>query len=176
MTGTHCFKFAPLCWAALFGLAACMPAVEATDTAAPAVQTGPQAPPGAAKGTCWHRNTSPAVIETVTEQILIQPEETDADGQVIRPAVFRTVTRQDIVQPRQDSWIEIPCEAQMTPDFIASVQRALAARGYYDGPINSLMDRNTRIALRRFQTEAGLNSSTLSLDTARRLGLIAIAQ
>lgn len=176
MTGTNCLKLALLYWAVLFGLAACMPAVETPDIGRPTAQTAPQAPPGAAKGTCWYRNTSPAIIETVTEQLLVQPAEIAADGQIIRPAIFRTVTRQDIVQPRKDSWIEIPCEAQMTPEFIASVQRALSARGYYDGAITGLMDRSTRIALRRFQTEAGLNSSTLSLDTARRLGLVAIAQ
>ena len=31
------------------------------------------APPGAPDGTCWGRLETPAVIETVTEQVLVQP-------------------------------------------------------------------------------------------------------
>ena len=136
----------------------------------------PAAPPGAPEGTCWHRNISPAVIETVTEQVIVRPAERDAAGNILKPATFRTVTRQDIIRPRSDSWIETPCPEQMTPGFIASVQRALAARGYYQGPITGRMDASTRISLRRYQKEAGLDSSALSLDTARQLGLIAVIQ
>lgn len=154
------------------GLMACTPA--ATIPATPSLP--PQAPPGAPDGTCWHRNISPAVIETVTDQVLVQPEQRDAQGKIISPAVFRTVTRQEIVQPRRVSWIETPCPAQITPGFIASLQRALAVRGYYQGAIHGRMDPETRIALRRFQKEAGLDSSALSLDTARQLGLVAVAQ
>lgn len=137
--------------------------------------TRPEAPPGAPPGTCWHRNTSPAVIQTVTDQLLVTPAVVDEAGQITQPAVFRTVTRQEIVQPRRDTWIETPCPAQMTPEFIASLQRALAARGQYRGPVNGHIDRASRLAIRRYQKETGQDSSTLSLETARRLGLIAIA-
>lgn len=136
----------------------------------------PEAPPGAPPGSCWHRNTSPAVIQTVTDQVLVTPAVTDATGQITQPAVFRTVTRQEIVEPRRDTWIETPCPAQMTPEFIASLQRALAARGHYRGAITGHIDLPTRLAIRRYQKETGQDSSTLSLETARRLGLIAIAQ
>ncbi|MEP2715004.1 peptidoglycan-binding domain-containing protein [Pseudophaeobacter sp.] len=172
MTRPPTFFVAALSLAALLSLGACVP----TDPNAPASQVPPEAPPGAPLGTCWHRNTSPAVIETVTDQVMVKPAERDASGAVTRPAVFRTVTRQDIVQPRRDTWIETPCQAQITPEFIASLQRALEARGYYRGTPTGRMDRSTKSALRRYQKEAGLDSNTLSLDTARRLGLIAIAQ
>jgi hypothetical protein len=153
------------------GLGACVPLE-------PAVGTGtnaPEAPPGAPPGTCWHRNTSPAVIQTVTDQVLVTAAVADATGQIIQPAVFRTVTRQDIVQPRRDTWLETPCPEQLTPEFTASLQRALAARGYYRGATTGQINRATRLAIRRYQKETGLDSSTLSLDTARQLGLIAIA-
>lgn len=172
MSKSRCLILAPLWLAISLGLISCMPASPISDS--PAIAD--HAPAGAAEGTCWHRNTSPAVIETITEQVLVQPAKLDALGQITQPAVFRTITRQDIVQPRRDSWIEIPCPDQITPEFVASVQRALRARGYYRGAITGQMDRSTRIALRRYQTDAGLNSSALSLDTARQLGLITIAQ
>lgn len=136
----------------------------------------PQAPDGAPADTCWHRNISPAVIETVTDQVLVQAEQRNEQGQVTSPAIFRTVTRQEIVQPRRESWIETPCPDQITPGFIASLQRALAVRGYYKGAINGRMDGPTRIALRRYQKEVGLDSSALSLATARQLGLVAVEQ
>jgi hypothetical protein len=154
------------------GLAAC---VEQPRLKGPDLDQ-PKAPPGAPSGTCWHRNTSPATIQTVTDQILVTPAVVDNAGQIARPAVFRTVTRQEIVQPRRDTWIETPCPEQLTPEFIASLQRALAARGQYRGAATGQIDRATRLAIRRYQKETGQDSSTLSLDTARRLGLIAIAQ
>ncbi len=156
----------------MIGLGACVPQ---TPVQVP-IQAQPEAPPGAPPGTCWHRNTSPAVIETVTDQVLIQPAQVNEAGQITRPAVFRTVTRQEIVQPRRDAWVETPCPDQLTSGFIASLQRALAARGFYQGAITGRMDRATRIAVRRYQKDSGLDSSTLSLATARQLGLVAIAQ
>jgi len=154
------------------GLGACVPQNPATDTVAPP----PEAPPGAPPGTCWHRNTSPAIIQTVTDQILVRAAVLDATGQITQPAVFRTVTRQEIVQPRRDTWLETPCPEHMTPEFIASLQRALAARGVYRGAATGQIDRATRLAIRRYQKETGQDSSTLSLGTARQLGLIAVAQ
>ncbi|NSY38388.1 peptidoglycan-binding domain-containing protein [Leisingera sp. ANG59] len=136
---------------------------------------GRYAPPGAPPGTCWSKHTSPAVIETVTSQVLAQPAQLDASGRVIRPATFRTETSQQIVQPRREQWIEIPCPEMMTPEFIRTVQRALAARGLYRGPVHGQMDAATRAAVQRYQAPLGLDSGTLTLASARRLGLIAVA-
>ncbi len=88
--------------------------------------------------------------------------------------VFKLQTRQAIVRERKELFFEIPCKEVLTPEFIASVQRALKARGAYDGSISGEMDPRTRRALRRFQAADGLNSSILSLQTARKLGLIAV--
>ncbi|WP_435659933.1 peptidoglycan-binding domain-containing protein [Leisingera caerulea] len=169
---TTCRRLAPaLLLAALAALPACVPPPPGGDV----TRAGRYAPPGAPPGTCWSKHTSPAVIETVTSQVLAEPAQLDSSGQVIRPAIFRTDTRQQIVQPRQERWFEIPCPASMTPEFIRTVQRALAARGIYDGPIHGQMDSATRTAVQRYQKPLGLDSGTLSLDTARKLGLVAVA-
>ncbi|MFX0543604.1 peptidoglycan-binding domain-containing protein [Roseovarius sp. S4756] len=138
------------------------------------VQTLAEAPPGAAPGTCWGKLVTPAVIETVTEQVLAQPPELSPDGTVARPGVYKTDTRQEIVTERQVTWFETPCPADLTPDFVASLQRALKARTLYTGAINGAMDARTRAAVRKFQKPEGLDSGILSLASARKLGLVAV--
>ena len=61
----------------------------------------------------------------------------------------------------------------VTPDFIASLQRALAVRGYYRGPIHGHATPETRRAVRAYQAERGLDSAIVSIETARELGLTA---
>ena len=53
-------------------------------------------------------------------------------------------------------------------------QRALAARGYYAGPITGVMDRRTQAAIRAYQRPQGLDSAMISLAAARQMGLIAV--
>lgn len=133
-----------------------------------------EAPPGAPEGSCWARDASPAVVETVTEQIIVEPEVVNEAGEVVRPAVYRTETRQDIVKEREDTTFQVPCPAQVTTELIASLQRALQARSLYRGPISGVMDARTRSAIRRYQKPLGLDSSMLSLSAARSLGLVAL--
>ena len=117
---------------------------------------------------------TPAVIETVTEQVVLQPAEVRDDGTVLEPAVYKTETRQAIVQERRVTWFETPCASAQTPDFVASVQRALKVRGLYRGPVTGTMDARTRAAVRAYQKPEGLDSGILSLAAARRLGLVAV--
>ena len=147
----------------------------AQDYAAEAVTRplGSKAPSGPAEA-CWGKQISPALIETVTEQVVDRPAELAADGAVLRPASYRTVTRQAIVRERAELWFRTPCPAEMSPDFIATAQRALAARGLFHGLVTGEMDAPTARAVRRFQAERGLDASVLSLAAARDLGLIAV--
>lgn len=136
--------------------------------------TAPLRPEGAPSGTCWDRMILPAIIETVTVQVQTAPEIRGQDGALLQPASFRTETRQDIVRPRGEAWVETPCPPVLTPEFIASLQRALKARGHYHGMITGGMGAETRGAIRSYQETRGLESATLSIETARSLGLIAV--
>ena len=128
-----------------------------------------------AVGTCYARDTTPAVIETVTEQVMVQPAIVRSDGSVESPAAFRTVTRQAILRERREVEFETPCRDIMTPQFIASVQRALLARGYYRGSITGEVNSATSRAIGRFQTDQGdVATDVLTLRTARTLGLVAL--
>jgi hypothetical protein len=128
-------------------------------------------PPNADPDACYGRQATPAVIETVTEQVMLQPPQIAADGTVLEPAVFVTETQQRIVEERRETWFETPCAAETDPEFIAALQRALAARDLYRGPISGVMDRRTQRAVRAYQAPQGLDSPILSLAAARQLGL-----
>ncbi|MGA0541515.1 peptidoglycan-binding domain-containing protein [Neotabrizicola sp. VNH66] len=130
-------------------------------------------PPPGPEGACWQADIRPAVIETVTEQVMVSPEVRGPDGSVTRPATYATETRQRIVEDRGTVWFRTPCAAEMTPEFIATLQRALKARGLYLLPLTGSMDAPTRDALRRYQRARGLDSDHLSLAAARDLGIIA---
>ena len=165
--------------ASLLVLAACtsgrLPSVARLDEPGPIASHGASGPPDAAPGTCWGRDETPARLRTVTEDIVVTPATLNADGTVLTPAVTRTETRQEIIEERREVWFETACPESFTPDTVASLQRALAVRGFYDGKITGEVDAATRTAIRRYQEPQGLNSAVLSLDAARQLGLVAIA-
>lgn len=130
-------------------------------------------PPDGPEGACWASDVTPMVIETVSEHVQVSPEKRDADGRVIEPASFRTETQQRIVKEREEVWFRAPCPKDYTVDFVATLQRALKARGFYLNPVTGQMDSATRDAIHRFQINRGLDSPELALATARDLGIIA---
>jgi len=132
-----------------------------------------EGPPDAKPGACYGKDVTPATVEVVTEQVMIQPAQIASDGAVIQPAIYRTSTHQAIVKERQEFFFEVPCANIMTPEFIASLQRALKARRLFRGQITGVMDAKTRKSVRQFQAPAGLDSGILTMETARKLGLIA---
>lgn len=131
------------------------------------------APPGAAAGTCWGKIPTPAVIETVTEQVVVTPAKINPDGTIATLPVTRAESRQRIVTPRMDRWFEIPCPPLFTVEFVSTLQRALQARGQYSGPITGNLDAATRSAVLAVQTAEGLPSDVLSIEMARELGIVA---
>lgn len=124
-----------------------------------------------APGACWAK-VQTEDTETVTESTLVVPETLDDDGTVLSPAIHRTVERP--VDGSKEVWFERPCEAQITPDLTASLQRALKAREFYVGEITGEMDEDTRLAIRIYQQAQGIDSGVLSMATARQLGLITV--
>jgi hypothetical protein len=165
---------AALCLLALAGCAGMPPPDTASraDFSGELVLRDEPGPPEGPQGACWQADIRPAVIETVTEQVLIEPERRAADGTAI-PAIYGTETRQRIVEDRATVWFRAPCAAELTVEVIATVQRALKARGFYLLPLTGVLDAPTRDAIRRYQRGRGLDSDHLSLAAARELGVIA---
>ncbi len=129
------------------------------------------APAGAAES-CWSVLRLPAEYETVTEQRLVVPERRDGSGRLLRPAEYHTLRTTRQVRPAQEIPFRVVCPAQLTTDLVASLQRALAARGYFAGAATGRLDEATRAAIRAFQDERGVPSDKLALATAQLLGLL----
>ncbi len=167
----------PFSFALALSLAACTPALtppsEADLASALVPRSGTTAPPEPA-GACWAGDVTPATIETVTEQVLATPERRAPDGSLIAAATFRTETYQKIVSERRSVWFQTPCPDAYTVAFVATVQRALKARGLYLQPVTGEIDAPTRAAIRAWQRPRGLDSDTLALASARALGIVAI--
>lgn len=154
-----------------------LPLLAACAAAPPGDVTRGAGPPGPVAGRCHAEGVSPAVLETVTEQVVEAPPMVTPDGTVLRPARFRTLTTTRIVTPREITRFQTPCPLQRgEPDFVMQVQRALAARGLYAGPVHGAYDRATRAAVAAFQAERGLESGVLSIDSARAMGLVALGR
>lgn len=117
----------------------------------------------AVDGRCWEQDETPAVIETITAAA----PATQEGG-----AESRALARHRIVVPRRTVWFRAPCPEVQTPDIIAALQRALAARGHYSGPVTGRMDSATGRALRAYQQSRGLDSARLSLGAAQQMGLV----
>lgn len=169
-------QWAPL--TALLMAAACQPAtvdpvLPRNDLSAELIRLeGTRPPEDGPPGACWDKYTLPTVIETVTDQVLVTPSERGPDGTVITPAVFRTESSQQIVQERGQVWFRAPCIAEQTVAFVATLQRALKARGFYLAPVNGTFDPTTAEAVRRYQASRGFDSPRLTLAAARELGII----
>jgi hypothetical protein len=71
----------------------------------------------------------------------------------------------------RDVWFRVPCDAELTPDFVATLQRALQVRGYFAADITGTLDAPTAAAVRRFQAARGFDSAVLTLATAQALGV-----
>lgn len=128
-------------------------------------------PPDTSQG-CWAKDITPAIIETHTEQVLVSEERRDADGNITSPASYRTNTQQRMVQDTSEVWFRRPCPQDVTVNFVATLQRALKARGLYLQPVTGAWNPDTTEAVRRFQAERGLDSPILSLAATRELGII----
>ncbi|MBP0484223.1 peptidoglycan-binding domain-containing protein [Sagittula salina] len=125
-------------------------------------------------GRCQAREELPAVYEHVMGEVQVIQAEIAPDGTVITPPVYRRAPVPKVVQERSEIIFDAVCGHQMTPDFISSLQRALAARGYFDGNVSGWIDPPTAAAIRKYQADRGLDSDQLSLETARTLGLIIV--
>ena len=145
-------------------LVACQPII-VPFAAAPEIRRAP------GKTTCITTYTRPAVIETQTTHKLVRPAKPARNGKPAQPAEYKSQTRQVIVEERQSRPVDTPCPETMTPEFIASLQRALKVRGIYTGPETGMLDRETRDAIRAYQKLRGIDWDWLTLDTARSLGL-----
>lgn len=84
-----------------------------------------------------------------------------------------TMQRDVEVTPERHEWVPVVCiDTPEGKHSIQAVQRALAARKLYNGPIDGVIGSKTKQALAAFQKANGLpGQGNLTVATARALGL-----
>ncbi|TDT74819.1 putative peptidoglycan binding protein [Litoreibacter halocynthiae] len=131
-------------------------------------------PPADMPGVCWGHIPGPQITQIVTDIVVATPAQTGPNGEELSPAIYREVTRPQTFNEGDGRWFTRTCDADMTPEFVMTLQRALSARGIYRGDINGVMDQRTLRAVHEYQTPQGLDSAILSQSAAQQLGLIAV--
>ena len=135
-------------------------------------------PTDAPKGSCWQKNITPAVFDTVTHQIRVpqQKNPSQSDEQTLPTVQYQTKTRHVMIKKRNEAWFETLCPAQMDKALVTALQHALTDRKLYHGAIHGRLTDDTRTAIRTLQHKDGINSDVLSLRTAESLGLLRAAK
>ncbi len=158
-------------WLAGCGQQIAVKAPQTADLADEAITITGEGPPPGPEGTCWAHDLIPAVFETTTEQTLVSAEVRDEAGSVVTPASYKSVSKLRVLNERRDIWFTAPCPEDMTVEFLATLQRALKARGYYTLPLTGEMDAATTEAVRHYQADLGLDSPLLSRAATQELGI-----
>ena len=124
-------------------------------------------------GRCYAR-TAPQTITTIaTEQVMVLPETVSPDGSITSPPVFRNEDRPVTRVVDEGMNFETLCPDELTPERVATLQRALKARLAYTGPISGAYDADTQAAVQAFQQPQGFDSPQIARTIALQLGIVA---
>lgn len=111
------------------------------------------------------------VLSQPTNTIPDQPQQNSP-----QPPTDPTAQNQCHEPNRTGSLVAIVCPPDQTPEFIASLQRAFAARRLYAGDITGTWTAETLRSLRDFQTARGITTQSPSIAVAQELGLVPITR
>ena len=127
-----------------------------------------------ASGQCFARTAPPTRTRIIEEQVLVTPGIKAADGTYSSPPIFRNQTRPVTEPIGEGTQFETLCPPEYTPDRVATLQRALKARLAYTGPITSVLDEQTRAAIRTLQLPRGIDSPLIERGLAETFGIVAL--
>ena len=109
------------------------------------------------------------VYKTVTRRVLVEPETVREE---VVPATYKTVKERRLVRTGGFTvWTEILCESKTTNSKLSAVQSALQAKGYNVGGVDGKMGLKTQTALKQYQTDMGLPTGNLNIETLKSLGI-----
>ncbi|SLN30228.1 Putative peptidoglycan binding domain protein [Roseovarius litorisediminis] len=138
------------------------------------VQLLDQEPQYPRPGTCWEKSSIPDAGAPLTGRMWEIPSSSGTNGSDVKPAADDAELQESDFEARKDIWFETPCREVLTPEFIASLQRALKARNLYAGPVTGEYGTQTSAAVYSYQAPQGLQTGVLSIAAARQMGLVAI--
>ena len=128
--------------------------------------------PDTPNGACWHQLPGETVTETKEELVETRPAQFDAAGNEIAPAVFGKRQVETETALGNGAWFRKICTPTLSPEFISSLERALAARGYFKGRVTGTLSNRLKTAIQLYQSDAGLDTSVPSHAMGFRFGLL----
>lgn len=117
----------------------------------------------------WIEKKLPAVYRTDVVKTLVHKGH---EKVIHHPPVYRTIKETKLVQPEKRGWARVVCASEIAPEFMSRVQQALIASGYDAGEPDGYGHPETYAALRSYQRDHNLAQGQLTVETARRLGVM----
>jgi regulator of extracellular matrix RemA (YlzA/DUF370 family) len=121
-----------------------------------------------AKPAMTRKVRTPARYTTVRIKKLIQPA---SERRIAIPATYKTITKKKKIAEGYAKWVPIVCQSSINSTMITQVQRALKAKGFYNGPIDGIWGAASKSATRAYQKAKGLPVAGLSMATMQSLGI-----
>jgi len=110
----------------------------------------------------------PAVYKPVTVTTVVKPAEVK---RIEIPAVYKQVAKREMVTPSQVVWKRVVCKSSITSSTIIELQTKLKELGFYNGPIDGIVGRQTRAAVKAYQKEKGLPVGGITYQVLKALGI-----
>ena len=110
----------------------------------------------------------PAVRNRIAKKVLVEAERT---VEVKIPAKYKMIKKKVPLTASKVSWRPVLCDYNITPSIVTKVQEALSLRGYDTGGVDGIFGSRTSTAINQFQKSLGLESSGITIETLRALGV-----
>lgn len=111
----------------------------------------------------------PAKYNTITKTVEATPASVQRTPV---PETYKTVTKTIETAPARTVWTSVLCDVNTTPDVVVRLQRALKSAGHYRGPIDGVIGSQTTSAISSYQSAQGVQSDILTIDNAKKLGIL----
>ncbi len=110
----------------------------------------------------------PAQYTTIKVTTVVKPAEVK---RVQIPAQYREVTKREMVSPSRVVWKRVVCKSSITSGTIIELQKALKAKGLYNGPIDGIVGSMTRAAVKEYQRANNLPVGGITYQVLKSLGI-----
>ena len=110
----------------------------------------------------------PEAYTTITVTTVVKPAEVK---RIEIPAVYKNVTKREMVQPSKIIWKRVVCQSSITSTTIIELQKKLKELGLYKGPIDGIVGRQTREAVKAYQKQKGLPIGGITYQVLKSLGV-----
>jgi len=104
----------------------------------------------------------PAVYKTIQYKKMIQPPQKQV---VPIPAQYKTITKKIKIAEGKMIWQRTMCETNIDRNLVLKIQRYLRKDRYNPGPVDGILGRQTRRALKSFQRDKGLAIGSITYQT-----------